>query len=206
MVQLKARRETFYVMFKDLAQRLIEGAQSLRSTLQHPEATSIPGAVERLKEIEHAGDDLTHSILLKLNTTFITPFDREDIHSLASSLDDVLDFIYAAGERLQMYRIHSPLPAAIELCGLICAQCETISSAVMALGKNDEVLRLCAKVSAAEREADYTARGAIATLFEKERDPIQLIKLKELYEVLETATDKADDVANILESIVLKSA
>jgi predicted phosphate transport protein (TIGR00153 family) len=193
-------------MFTELAANLIAGATLLRTTLQDPGTAELSAAVGRLKDIEHAGDDLTHSILLKLNTTFITPFDREDIHALASSLDDVLDFIYAAGVRLDMYGIHSTLPAAVELAGLVLAQCRTISSAVSALERHDDVLRLCSEIARGEREADYVARGAIATLFEKEQDPIRLIKHKELYEVLETATDKAEDVANVLESIVIKAA
>ena len=163
--------------------------------------------MQQLKDIEHRGDDMTHNILTKLNQTFITPFDREDIYRLASSLDDVLDFIYAAGVRLIMYKITSVPPAASLLAGIVVKQADQLTDALARLGKkHDNVLENCVEINRLENEADGVARAAIAVLFEKEKDPISLIKLKELYEVLETATDKAEDAANVLEGVVLKSA
>jgi uncharacterized protein len=163
--------------------------------------------VQQLKDIEHRGDDMTHNILTKLNQTFITPFDREDIYRLASSLDDVLDFVYAAGVRLVMYKITSAPPAASRLADIVVKQSDQLTDALARLGKkHDNVLENCVEINRLENEADSIAREAIAVLFEKEKDPISLIKLKELYEVLETATDKAEDAANVLEGVVLKSA
>jgi predicted phosphate transport protein (TIGR00153 family) len=162
--------------------------------------------VQQLKEIEHRGDDTTHQILTKLNQTFITPFDREDIHRLATSMDDVLDFIYAAGERLMMYKITSAPGAAAELVAVVIKQAQEIGKAVMLLDKHEQVLPHCVEINRLENEADMITRSAIAKLFDSEKDPITLIKLKELYEVLEHASDKAEDVANVLESVVLKSA
>jgi predicted phosphate transport protein (TIGR00153 family) len=161
--------------------------------------------VEQVQAVEHKGDRATHAIMTKLNQSFITPFDREDIHKLASSLDDVLDFTNAAAIRLEMYKINEPPPAAAELAGLIVLQTEELARGVSLLEENGAVLAHCDEVNRLEDEADDVSRRAIALLFEKEKDPIRLIKLKELYEVLEVATDKAEDAANVLEAIVLKS-
>jgi uncharacterized protein Yka (UPF0111/DUF47 family) len=144
--------------------------------------------------------------MTRLNQTFITPFDREDIHRLGSSLDDVLDFVYAAGERLVMYKITSVPPAAAELAGVVIRQGEQLCEAMSHLGKSDNVMPYCVEINRLENEADRIARGALAHLFETEKDPITLIKMKELFEVLETATDKAEDAANVIESVVVKSA
>ncbi|HYX54015.1 MAG TPA: DUF47 family protein [Candidatus Limnocylindrales bacterium] len=204
MVRLIPRDTKFFEMFADMANNLGDGARLLRAMLE--DFKDIETRVGQLKAVEHKGDDLTHGILTKLNQTFITPFDREDIYRLASSLDDVLDFVYAAGVRLTMYKITSAPSAAYKLADLIVSQAEQLSQALSKLEKkNEHVLDHCVEINRLENEADHIARSAIAALFDKERDPISLIKLKELYEVLETATDKAEDAANVLEGVVLKS-
>jgi uncharacterized protein len=194
----------FFELFDELSGHLIEGAKLLRSILQEPRDLRM--RVEQVQAIEHKGDRATHAIMTKLNQSFITPFDREDIHKLASSLDDVLDFTNAAANRLVMYKIHEPPPASAELAGLIVLQAEELARGVSLLEKNGAVLPHCDEVNRLEDQADHISRRAIAELFEHEKDPIQLLKLKELYEVLEVATDKAEDAANVLEAIVLKSA
>ena len=205
MVRLIPRDTKFFDLFADLAGNLGEGARLLKRTLD--DFQDIEARVRQLKDIEHRGDQMTHNILTKLNQTFITPFDREDIHRLASSLDDVLDFVYAAGVRLVMFRIKSAPPAASRLAEVIVKQSDQLSEALSRLEKkHDRVLENCVEINRLENEADLLARTAIATLFDEEKDPIALIKLKELYEVLETATDKAEDAANVLEAVVLKSA
>jgi predicted phosphate transport protein (TIGR00153 family) len=166
----------------------------------------VEARVQKLHDIEHKGDELTHSVLVKLHQTFITPFDREDIHALASAMDDVLDYMHAAGERLVMYKIVQSPSQAIDLAGVIIRQATELQRAVGALDKHDFVLERCVEINRLENEADTLSRTALAALFEREKDPISLIKQKELIEVLETATDKAEDAANILESVVLKSA
>jgi len=192
-------------MFAEMASNLGEGARLLKQMLD--DFQNIEARVAQLKDIEHRGDDMTHNILTKLNQTFITPFDREDIYRLASSLDDVLDFVYAAGVRLTMYKITSAPVAASKLAEIVVKQSDQLTDALARLGKkHDNVLENCVEINRLENEADQVARAAIAVLFEKEKDPISLIKLKELYEVLETATDKAEDAANVLEGVVLKSA
>jgi predicted phosphate transport protein (TIGR00153 family) len=204
MFRLIPREIKFFEMFAEMTSNLTEAAHLLRRMLLHHE--EIPQAVRQFKEIEHRGDEMTHGILTKLNQTFITPFDREDIHRLASSLDDVLDFMYAAAVRLVMYKINNPPPAAAELAGLIIEQADELAKAVSLLQKNQHVLEHCVEVNRLENEADRVSREAIGKLFDEEKDPITLLKYKELYEVLETATDKAEDAANVLEAVVLKSA
>ena len=194
----------FFELFAELSSYLTEGANLLRNILEDPRDLDMK--VEQVQAIEHKGDRATHAIITKLNQTFITPFDREDIHRLASSLDDVLDFTNLAATRLAMYRITQPPPAAAELAGLIVLQSEELACGVSVLEKNGDVTKYCEEVNRLEDEADHVGRRAIAQLFESEKDPIQLIKLKELYEVLEVATDKAEDAANVLETIFLKNA
>jgi len=205
MVRLIPRDTKSFDLFAEMAANLGEGAKLLKQTLD--DFQNVELRVQQLKGIEHRGDDMTHNVLTKLNQTFITPFDREDIYRLASSLDDVLDFIYAAGVRLVMYKITSAPAAAPRLAEIVVQQAEQLSLALAKLDKKgDKVLEHCVEINRLENEADQVARAAIAALFDKEKDPIALIKLKELYEVLETATDKAEDAANVLEGVVLKSA
>ncbi|HYL92560.1 MAG TPA: DUF47 family protein [Alphaproteobacteria bacterium] len=205
MVRLIPRNVKFFELFADMASNLGDGARLLKEILDDFE--DIDARVQKLKGIEHRGDEMTHNVLTKLNQTFITPFDREDIYRLASSLDDVLDFIYAAGVRLVMYKITAAPPAASRLAEIIVMQADQLLHAVQRLEKkHDNVLEFCVEINRLENEADQIARVAIGALFDKEHDPISLIKLKELYEVLETATDKAEDAANVLEGVVLKSA
>lgn len=204
MVRLIPRGAKFFEMFAEMSGNLTRGARLLTDLLA--DYKNVEARVHELHDIEHIGDDMTHAVLTKLNQTFITPFDREDIHRLATSLDDVLDFIYAAAERLTMYKIISAPPAAHQLAQIIVKQTEELAKGVAHLERNDNVLQYCVEINRLENEADRIARDAIARLFEVEKDPIALIKLKELYEVLETATDKAEDAANVLETVVLKSA
>jgi hypothetical protein len=198
-------RETkFFDMFAEMSRNLTEGASALRDLLK--DYQNVTTGVQKVKDFEHKGDDLTYAVVIKLNQTFITPFDREDIHRLASSIDDVLDFVNSAADRLIMYKIQSVPKAAIDLADVIVRQSDEISKAVHLLEKNPQkVLEHCVEVNRLENEADTVARDAIGKLFDNAHDPIQLIKIKELLEVLETATDKAEDAANVLETVVLKS-
>jgi hypothetical protein len=203
-MRLIPRNEKFFELFAELSANLNAGGKLLRSILEDPRDLAL--RVEQMQAIEHKGDRATYAIITKLNQSFITPFDREDIHRLASALDDVLDFMNAAAVRLVMYKITAPPPVSAELAGLIALQCEELAVGVSLLEKNGHVMEHCAEVNRLEDVADHVSRRAIADLFEREKDPIQLIKLKELYETLEYATDKAEDAANVLEAIVVKSA
>ena len=204
MFRLIPRETKFFELLAELSTSLTAGARLLHVILEDPH--DLEKRVKEMQGIEHEGDRATHAIIAKLNTSFITPFDREDIHRLASSLDDVLDFVNAAAVRLVMYKIAQPPVAAAELARLIVLQAEELAIGVSLLEKNNGVLKHCEEINRLEDEADKVSRKAIAVLFENEKDPIQLIKTKELYEVLEYATDKAEDAANVLEAIVLKSA
>ena len=202
-MRLIPRDAKFFELFAELSTNLTDGAKLLRSILADPKDLTMQ--VSQVQAIEHRGDKATYAIITKLNQTFITPFDREDIHRLASSLDDVLDFVNSAALRLVMYKIHNPPPVSAELAGIIVLQCEELAKGVSLLEKNGQVMKHCEEVNRLEDMADNVSRRAIADLFEHEKDPIQLIKLKELYEVLEYATDKAEDAANVIEATVLKS-
>lgn len=203
-MRLIPRERKFFQMFADVSENLTEGARLLHDMLKNP--VDLAPRIAKLQEVEHRGDEMTHDIIRMLNQTFITPFDREDIHRLTSSLDDVLDFVNAAAVRMSLYRITAPPAVAADLAALIVLQAEELSKGVSLLGTNQKVLDHCTEVNRLENEADRVSRRAIAELFDREKDPIQLIKIKELYEVLETATDKAEDAANVLEAVVLKSA
>lgn len=203
MVRLIPKDVSFFAMFSDMADNLISGAQVLVNLFA--DFREVEKSTIEVKRIEHVGDEMTHNILTKLNQTFITPFDREDMHRLASSLDDVLDFINSAADRITLYKITDPPRAAGELAKVILEQTQEIGHAVSLLRKNGDVLAHCVEINRLENDADKISREAIARLFEHEKDPINLIKIKELIEVLEMATDKAEDVANVLETVVLKS-
>jgi len=204
MVRLVPRDVSFFAMFSDMSSNLIAAAQVLVDLFA--DYRDVETKIAEIRRIEHVGDDLTHAILIKLNQTFITPFDREDIHKLTSSLDDVLDLINAAGARITMYKITDPPPAAGELARMILLQTQELQKAVSLLRKNGDILAHCVEINRLENEADQVSRIAIADLFNHETNPINLIKVKELLEFLESATDKAEDVADVLETVVLKNA
>ena len=204
MFRIIPRDTSFFDMFAAMSNNLIDAARALVDLFA--DYRDVDAKIEEIRRIEHLGDEMTHSIMRKLNQTFITPFDREDIHTLASSLDDVVDFINAACARILMYRITDPPSEAGTLARLILAQAEELGKAVSNLQKSELVLARCVEINRLENEADQVSRVAIARLFEQETDPITLIKIKELLEFLETATDKAEDVADVLETVVLKNA
>jgi len=204
MIRLLPRETKFFDLLAELSTHMNEGARLLRSIMEDPR--DLEAQVDEMQAIEHRGDKAIHAIMTKLNQSFITPFDREDIHRLASSLDDVLDCMNTAATRLVMYKIAQPTAAAAELAGILVLQSQELACGVSLLEKNGKVIQHCDEVNRLEDEADQVSRKAIGELFEHEKDPIQLIKIKELYEELETATDKAEDAANVLEAIVLKSA
>ena len=206
-MRLIPREVEFFELFAEMANNLTDGANAMVEQLTNCSTLSeVAAGAARVKTYEHRGDELTHKVIRKLNTTFITPFDREDLHRLASSMDDVLDFLNAAAVRMMLYKIVNPPQATLQLARIIVQQTQVLAKAVAGLEKNQRVLEYCVEVNRLENEADQVCRQALGDLFECEKDPINLIKVKELYEALETATDKAEDVANVLEAVVLKNA
>lgn len=205
MFGLIPRDEKFYAMFHEMTANIVEGATLLKAML---DTYDDPAAMQaRIKDVEHKGDSITHDIIKKLNKSFVTPLDREDIYALAAALDDILDLIDASSQKFLMYNVDKPTSEAKQLGFLILQSCQAVEKAVSLLGgKFDHIYEHCVEVNALENEADRVCREAISRLFDEEKDPIQLIKWKEIYETLERATDKCEDAANILESVVVKNA
>jgi predicted phosphate transport protein (TIGR00153 family) len=205
MFGLIPKDEKYFAMFKEMTVTIIEGANLLKDMMDHFENPA--ASQKKIKDVEHKCDQLTHDIIKKLNKSFITPFDREDIYALSSALDDIMDLIDASAQRFVMYNVEKPTQEAKELAFIILKSCQAIDKAVGILGgKLEPISEYCVEVNALENEADRVCREAISKLFDEEKDAIQLIKWKEIYETLERATDKCEDAANILESVVVKNA
>ena len=198
------REEGFFDLFGKQAENIVVGAKALQQMLAH--YTGVPEQVQTIKAVEHHGDEITHEILTKLNQTFITPFDREDIHALSSQLDDVIDLIDAAASRFVLYRVGTVREGTVELVKVLVAATSEVSAAVHALGAPDDALRHCIDINRYENESDRICRTLIAQLFDEEKDSVQIIKWKEIFEVIETAVDRCEDVANVIEGVIVKSA
>ncbi len=195
----------FFDMLERLAATVDDGARALQDMIR--DFHDVGAKRRRIKDIEHQGDDLTHDVFEALNRTFITPIDREDIQSLASSLDDILDMIDAAANRLYLYGVDRPTEAMVELADTIAQSTLLLKKAVgmiRNMKQGDEVERIAVEVHHLENVADDLMNNSIAALF-KDPDPIRIIKLKEITERLEQATDDCEDVANVLSDIVAKN-
>src|SRR5438874_2966610 len=205
MFNLIPKEVRFFDYFEQQSQQIIK-AGTLLSELVHNFADARAKAFA-IKEVEHAGDQITHEMFRHLNTTFITPIDREDIHDLATRLDDVLDFIEAVAERLVIYRIKEPTSACRALAELIVAQIAAMDGCIRCLRTMDPGFHEHAvEVNRLENRADSLLRETLAAMFEEQPDPIEVIKWKEIYETLEAVTDRCEDVANVIEGIILKMA
>src|SRR5882724_476139 len=198
------REEGFFDLFARQAVNINAGANALLKMLSH--YTGVPEQVQIVKAIEHEGDEITHAIFTKLNQTFITPFDREDIHELTSRLDDVIDLIDAAASRFVLYRVDAIRHGTVDLVKVLVSATDGVSAAVHAIATPQNALKYCIEINRCENESDRLCRTLIAQLFDEERDPVQIIKWKEIFEVIETAVDKCEDVANVIEGVILKSA
>ena len=194
----------FFVLFQKQAENIVSWAQAFTKMLEH--YTCVPEQVQIIKAIEHQGDEITHQIFRKLNQTFITPFDREDMHELCGTMDDVIDLIDAAASRFVLYRVDSVRPGTIELSKVLLAATSELSGAIHAMETPDKALHSIIEINRLENESDRICRTLIAQLFEEEKDSVQIIKWKEIFEVIETAVDKCEDVSNVIESVILKNA
>ena len=205
MFRLLPREEKFFDLFEQQAGHIVTASRVLEElTLDYPDAKA---KAERIRDIEHAGDTLTHEIVRRLNTTFITPIDREDIYAMASRLDDVLDLIDAVADRLLVYKIDRPTDGAIAMAKIIVKAAEETDRAVRSLRTLSPFYHKHAvEVNRLENEADRLLRDQLAALFEGTTDAIEVIKWKELYETMEEVTDRCEDVVNVIEGIVLKMA
>jgi predicted phosphate transport protein (TIGR00153 family) len=202
--RLIPREERFFGDFVALAEQINVGAGLLEQMLV-PERP-IWDKADEIKEVEHKCDHLTHEIIQRLHRTFVTPLDREDIHSLARSLDDVMDAIDASAAVVRLYQIERVRTDARELARLVKVSAEQVVIAMKALERRSGISTPAVEINRLENEADRAHQAALRRLFEEERDPIQIIKWKEILDFLEAATDRCEDVANVLEGVVVKHA
>ncbi len=197
----------FFPLFEKDAQNLVQMSEILVKLVKTENHTERSIFLRQIEELEHKGDEITHQLFVELGSNFITPFDREDIHALATAIDDVADFILGASTRIDLYNIKVFTNAIVQLTENIHAGAMEIEKAVSGL-KNQKNIRLvresCIKLNSLENEADRIFNIALASLFETEKDAVELIKQKEILSILETATDKAEDAANTLETIIIK--
>ena len=202
--RLIPREERFFDDFVTLAEQIRRGASTLEEMLAPDQP--VWDKADEIKEIEHKCDFLTHEIIQRLHRTFVTPLDREDIHTLARSLDDVMDAIDASAAVVRLYSIDRVRPDARELTRIIKASSDQMVKALKALERRKGVAEPAVEINRLENEADRIHQAAVRRLFEEERDPIVIIKWKEILDFLEDATDRCEDVANVVEGVVVKHA
>ena len=202
------REEKFFDFFEQSAQNMVKAAQGLKKMVDTWE--HVEGMVGEITELEHQGDIITHQIMAQLHRTFVTPFDREDIALLAHVLDDVTDFIHAAADAMLLYKIDQPSQRAKELADIIVQGAIEVEKAMPQLRRHGaelkQVLGHCVEINRLENMADRVFRSAMAELFDDSTDIAHIIKWREIYEHMESATDRCEDVANVLEGVALKHA
>jgi predicted phosphate transport protein (TIGR00153 family) len=200
--RLIPREEKFYQDFQALADELHRGALMLEQMLQ-PERPEWAKA-EEINGVEHKCDSITHEIIQRLNRTFVTPLDREDIHALARSLDDIMDAIDASATLIRLYRLDTVRSGARELASIITACTREVRLALDSLEGRKGVIIHSVEINRLENEADRAHQDAVSRLFDDEKDPLMVMKWKETLDFLEDATDRCEDVANVLEGVVVK--
>jgi uncharacterized protein len=201
------REEDFFSLFERHAALTVDGAKQFVKLVSGGQ--NVKALAARIKEIEHETDVITHTCVERLHTTFITPIDRDDIHRLITRMDDVMDFVESASERIALYDLREMTPEVRELADVLVRATETIVIAIGGLRdlkKTQIILDACIEVNRLENEGDEILRNAVATLFREATDPLLVMKWKEVYEALENATDRCEDVANIIEGVVLEHA
>ena len=204
-MNLLPRDEKFYELFLKQVEIISQAAHVLLEGVRIGNAR-LAGAATEISVLEHRGDEVIHSIFTRLNQTFITPLDPEDIHNLSSALDNVLDGIEDTAHRLVSYDIE-PIPAdMVELAGIVNTCAVEAKKAFEALAHKGHIMEHCIEINRLENEADLVTRSAVADLFRKQKDPITLIKLKEVYEFFENTIDRFEDVADVLQNVVVKNS
>jgi predicted phosphate transport protein (TIGR00153 family) len=198
------REEKFFTLFAELAAKVTEGARRLQELVTN--YTDVEAKTRAIKEIEHEGDLITHEVLDKLNKSFITPLEREDIRALAQYLDDVLDDIEATADRFLLFGVTRPTSAAIEMVGIIVKATVQIQKAVDSLENLKEIHVFVVEINRLENMADNVCREEIGKLFHHEQDLREVLRWKEIYEQLESCADRCEDVADTIEDIVVKNA
>ena len=200
----------FYTLFEDASENLEKLAKLLTQVVNEPEFGKRTSLIKQMEDLEHANDEVTHTIFVELGKNFITPFDREDIHSLASALDDIADYIYASGKKINFYKIDPTLDQGIQKTAIAIEEAvRAVKQAVLELRnlKNTQKIVECViRINSAENKADEIFDMSIEKLFDSDVDAKELIKKRELYQVMEIVTDKCEDAGNVIESIVVKYA
>jgi uncharacterized protein len=205
MFRLLPKEEKYYELFNRMVSHVTESAHRQQRLFE--DFDNRLEYADQIKQLEHICDELTHEIIKRLNQTFITPIDREDILALATGLDDVVDSIDYTARRIVLYRVESPTEHTRKMCDVLVRLAVKMEDAVRSLEHDRErVLRECVEIHTLENEGDTYHHEGIEKLFSEERDPIVIIKMKEIYEKMERTIDKCEDVANVLEAIVLKNA
>jgi predicted phosphate transport protein (TIGR00153 family) len=207
---LMPRERHFFTLFNQHASLVVQGSKVMLELLEHYDnASSRNEYINKIEEIESAADTVTHETVALMHATFVTPFDRDQINRLITRMDDILDLIQDTAETLKLYDIQSVGPEATHLANLVQICCERVQSAVGMLSSMDNssaILKTCQEIDKLESDADRVMRSAMSKLFREEADVRQLIKHKAIFELLETATDKCQDVANVIEGVVLENA
>jgi hypothetical protein len=201
------REEKFFRLFEDDARNMVKTAEALKSLIDSWE--NVEERVDAITELEHQGDSVTHHIMAQLHRTFVTPFDREDIALLANSIDDVVDFIHATADAMLLYKIEQPSQRAKELADILVQAAAEVEKALLLLEHHaqlKQILERCVEINRLENMADRVFRSAMAELFDDSADIAYIIKWREIYEHMESATDRCEDVADVLEGIALKHA
>jgi predicted phosphate transport protein (TIGR00153 family) len=202
--KLIPRDEKFFDLFDEIAKRLTRAAKMQKQLFDEP--ARMAEHVASIKAVEHEADVLTHDVITRLNKSFVTPFDREDIHELASRLDDVVDLIDGTARRAVMFRITTVREPARQLAAVIVRAADSLEAAVVAIKKPKIVIERGQEIKALEEEGDAIYHEAVGRLFDGGEDPIEVMRWKELYDTMERTLDQCEDVANVLESIALKNA
>lgn len=210
MLQLFVPKDkTFFPLFQKATQNLVAISSTLVQMVNSIDGNQRRALIKEIERLEHVGDNVTHEIFNELSANFITPFDREDIHRLVSSIDDIADYIHGSAKRIEVYKIEQLSPAIIKLSELIETSAKELHIAVSELSNKKNIHKIkeaCVRINSIENHADDVFNTAIADLFEHEKDAVAIIKVKEVLSALETATDKCEDAANVLETILVKHA
>lgn len=201
--------KVFFPLFEKATQNLVAIADTLVQMVNAADLNQRRLLIKEIERLEHVGDNITHEMFNELSANFITPFDREDMHELITSLDDIVDFIHGSAKRIELYKIETISPAIRKLSELIEKSAKELHTAITELSNKKNIHKIkevCVRINSIENHADDVFDTAIAGLFENEKDPVTIIKVKEILAVLETATDKCEDAANVLETILVKHA
>ena len=207
LARLMPREGRFFDLFNAHAERIIEGSRELAAMIGS--FSELDAHAQRIDVAERAADKITHECITLLHRTFITPFDREQIHALITAMDDILDLIQDVAESIALYDLRSVTPEAkqlAEICQMCCERVRTVVGLLTNVKRSDAILKCCEEIDRLESDADRVMRAALSKLFRDENDLKQVMKLRVIYELLESITDRCEDVANVVEGIVLENS